>query len=193
MSYRTYTTTAIVCGSYDRNQADRSFRLFTESFGLLFATARSVREERSRQRYALQDFSKLQVSLVKGKGGWRIGSVIDHGNAFLQAPNQAARIQIVRLVRVVNRYVHGPEEAGNLFPLLCKALHALGTGQVAFPENYAQGVELQLLYRLGYIAPLPQWQTWIESPVQQFDHEWEPDFAAAVQTMVQTAGDVSQL
>lgn len=193
MSYRTYTTMAIVCGSYDRNQADRSYRLFTESFGLLFATARSVREERSRQRYALQDFSQIQVSLVKGRAGWRIGSVIDQGNAFLQAPDQAARIQIVRLVRVVNRYVHGPEEAGNLFPLLRDALQDLGAGRVAFPENYAQGVELQLLYRLGYIAPLPQWQVWVDAPVQRFDHAWNPALAAAVQAMVRTAGDVSQL
>lgn len=193
MSYRTYTTAAIVCGSYDRYQSDRTYRLFTESFGLLFATARSVREERSRQRYALQDFSLLQVSLVKGRAGWRIGSVIDQGNVFLQAPDQAARIQIVRLIRILNRYVHGPEEAGDIFPLLHTALQALGTGTISFPENYARGVELQVLYRLGYIAPLPQWQTWVDASVQRFDHAWDPALAAAVQTMVQTADDVSQL
>lgn len=193
MAYRTYTTAAIVCGSYDRNQSDRTYRLFTESFGLLFATARSVREERSRQRYALQDFSRIQVSLVKGRSGWRIGSVIDQGNPFSRAPDQASRIQIVHLVRLLNRYVHGPEEADELFPLLANALQALGDGEVLFPENYARGVELQVLYRLGYIAPLPQWQRWVESPVQQFDHEWDAALTAAVQTMVQTAGDVSQL
>lgn len=193
MSYRTYTTTAIVCGSYDRYQADRTFRLFTESFGLLYATARSVREERSKQRYALQDFSLLQVSLVKGRAGWRIGSVIELGNVFLQAPDQAARIQIVRLVRILNRYVQGPEEAGDIFPLFYTSLLSLGAGKVSYPEQYARGVELQILYRLGYIAPMPQWQRLVESPLQQFDHEWDPALSAAVQAMVQTAGDVSQL
>jgi|AntRauTorckE6833_2_1112554.scaffolds.fasta_scaffold00666_4 recombinational DNA repair protein (RecF pathway) len=193
MSYRTYTTAAVVCGSYERQQADKTYRLFTESFGLLFATARSVREERSRQRYALQDFSFLHVSLVKGKAGWRIGSVIDQGNVFLQAPNQAARIEIVRLIRMINRYVHGPEEADSLFPLLRKALQSLGSGQVTFPENYARGIELQILYRLGYIAPSPQWQEWVEAPAHRFDHSWDAALSAAVQAMVQTADNVSQL
>ena len=63
MSYQTYTTEALVCGTYDRNTADRSYRLFARELGMLFADARSVRLEKSRQRMALSDFSLVRVSL----------------------------------------------------------------------------------------------------------------------------------
>ena len=72
MSYQTYITDAVVVGSYASNTADKSYLLFTKRAGMLYATARSVREERSKQRYALQDFSHITVTLVKGKGGWCI-------------------------------------------------------------------------------------------------------------------------
>ena len=38
---------------------------------MVLAAARSVREEKSRQRYALQEFALVRVSLIKGKSGWR--------------------------------------------------------------------------------------------------------------------------
>lgn len=56
MAYETYTTEALVCGTFNRNTADRSYLLFTREAGMLYADARSVREERSRQRYALRTF-----------------------------------------------------------------------------------------------------------------------------------------
>lgn len=82
MAYVTYTTDAIVCGTYDRNTADRSYRLFTRELGMLYADARSVRLEKSKQRQALQDFSLIKVSLVKGKAGWKIGSVSEVQNYY---------------------------------------------------------------------------------------------------------------
>ena len=74
---------------------------------MVFATARSVREERSKQRYALQDFSCIRVSLVKGKSGWRIGSVEALGNPFLRAESRALRGSISYVVTQLRRYVHG--------------------------------------------------------------------------------------
>ncbi|MEX2341217.1 MAG: recombination protein O N-terminal domain-containing protein, partial [Candidatus Paceibacterota bacterium] len=82
MSYKTYTTEAIVCGSRVNNTSDKSFLLFTKDAGMLWAAAKSVREERSRQRFALQDFSLIRASLIKGKSGWRIGSVESDRNYF---------------------------------------------------------------------------------------------------------------
>ena len=80
MAYATYTTQALVCGTFDRNTADRSYRLFTREFGMVWADARSVRLEKSKQRSALTDFSVVRISLVRGKAGWKIGSVIAQQN-----------------------------------------------------------------------------------------------------------------
>lgn len=39
---------------------------------MLYASAKSVREERSKQRYALQEFSHARVTLVRGRSGWKV-------------------------------------------------------------------------------------------------------------------------
>src|SRR6056297_1890561 len=98
MAYVTYTTDALVCGTFDRNTADRSYRLFTRELGMLYADARSARKENSKQRQALQDFSLIRVSLVKGKGGWKIGSVTEVKNYYACAINQAARGSVVKVI-----------------------------------------------------------------------------------------------
>lgn len=115
MSYVTYTTDALVCGTYDRNTTDRSYRLFTRELGMLYADARSVRKESSRQRHALQDFSYIRISLVKGKGGWKIGSVTERCNYYGQAVNKPARGSVVRITRLIRRFVTGEEMHQSLF------------------------------------------------------------------------------
>lgn len=115
MAYVTYTTTAIVCGTFDRQTADRSYRLFTRELGMLYADARSVRTEKSKQRQALQDFSLIKVSLVKGKTGWRIGSVSEIKNYYTSAVDKDARGSVVKLVRYGRRFLTGEETQSQLF------------------------------------------------------------------------------
>jgi hypothetical protein len=119
--------------------------------------------------------------------------VIDIDNPFLRADTQHERIAIVRVVRLVNRYIHGESESRELYDILQEAIRALGAGAVNHPDAYSRGVELQLLYQLGYIAPAAKWQEWVRAPLDAFDHEWDAQLTAAVQSMVRTAADVSQL
>jgi len=86
-----------------QNTSDKSFLLFTRDNGMLFATAKSVREEVSKQRQALQDFSRIRVSLVKGKTGWRIGSVESLRNDFSAAYDRETRGSVVSLYRLLRR------------------------------------------------------------------------------------------
>ena len=155
-AYVTYTTSALVVGTFHRYTADCSHLLFTERAGMLYATARSVREERSRQRYALQDFSLVRVSLVRGKSGWRVGSVEPRYNYYHQAADRAARGSVVSLCRLLRRFVHGEEPVPELFSYLLGALSVLAESvpHRAFVE---QVVAVQVLAFLGYVdtATLP--------------------------------------
>jgi DNA repair protein RecO len=150
MAYETYTTEALVCGSKDRNTADRSYLLFSSEAGMLFATARSVREERSRQRYALQDFSLVRVSLVKGKRDWRIGSVEARRNFYHDAVDKAARGSITSLFRLLRRFVQGEAADHKFFDETIEALDLLchDTSRRQFVQRV---LELQLLTTLGYV------------------------------------------
>jgi DNA repair protein RecO len=150
MAYVTYTTEAIVCGTYDRNTADRSYRLFTRELGMLYADARSVRKEESKQRQALSDFSHIKVSLVKGKGGWKIGSVVEIKNYYGYAVDQAARGSVVKIIRLIRRFVTGEEAQASLFDEYIKALDFFSTEhseRKCFEHVFMQ----RILAQLGYI------------------------------------------
>jgi recombinational DNA repair protein (RecF pathway) len=151
MSYQTYITDAVVVGSYASNTADKSYLLFTERAGMLYATARSVREERSKQRYALQDFSHIMVTLVKGKAGWRVGSVESHKNFYADAVSRLARGSVVRLTKTLRRYVHGEVPDENLYHTYIEALTLLST-ECEARTAYERCAEVRLLSHLGYVA-----------------------------------------
>lgn len=184
MSYKTYTTEAFVCGSNNSNTSDKSYLLFTKDSGMLWASARSVREERSKQRYALQDFSRIRVSLVKGKSGWRIGSAEALGNAFMQVESRRQRGLINFVVAQLRRYVHGEvsitEVYDDVFEILTQS-----TRFEAESILVQQLFLVRLLSELGYIAPETTWEAIVTAPsvaesVTCYDKTMEKAIAKAV-------------
>lgn len=150
MAYQTYTTEAFVCGVFNRNTADRSCLLLTREAGMLFADVKSAREERSRQRYGIQEFSLIRVSLVRGKRGWRAGSTQALGNFYHRAADQAARGSVVRVFRLLRRFYQGEEPHPELFDYLKRALTKLsGEGISRTTDELA--TEIMVLVELGYV------------------------------------------
>lgn len=150
MTYVTYTTKALVCGTFNRNTADCSYLLFTREVGMLVATARSVREERSRQRYSLQDFSLIYVSLIKGKSGWKIGSIEAQKNYYHLATDKTTRGNITSLTRLLRRFVKGEGAEPYLFDYVVMAFDELSN---VVQENsfVLMVVQVHILAILGYV------------------------------------------
>ncbi len=117
---------------------------------MLFATARSVREEASKQRCALQDFSHVRVSLVKGKGGWRVGSVEVLRNDFSEARDREVRGSVVAIYRLLRRFIRGEEASLELYDFVVLAL-----AEVQKTHSKRRLVDLfiqiHLLSLLGYV------------------------------------------
>lgn len=151
MSYLTYTTDALVCGAYNQNTADRTFRLFTKEAGMLYATAKSVREERSRQRYALQEFSQIRVSLVKGKNTWKIGSVEAYLNDYTRATSREARGSVAIVYRTLRRFIHGEEASAELFDF-CQDILALLVTDISRRSLFELCAQVWILQKLGYLS-----------------------------------------
>lgn len=122
---------------------------------MLYATARSVREERSRQRYALQDFSILSATLIKGKGGWRIGSIETLMNPFMEAKSRGARGSVVKLTKLLRRYVHGEMLEPSLYIDFVTAVKFASSEPTIPRELLDLYLSVRLLSHLGYTA-LPQ-------------------------------------
>lgn len=152
MSYQTYITEALICGSFDSNTADKSYLLFTKLAGMIYASARSVREERSRQRFALQDFGIVTVSLIKGKTGWRIGSVQSEGNFFASAPNRLVRGSVVRMFKFLRRFAGAEEPEPVLYDEFCIGIKYLTQPHVENRTLIEEILQTRMLYHLGYIA-----------------------------------------
>jgi recombinational DNA repair protein (RecF pathway) len=157
MSYATYTTDALVCGAFDRNTADRSYLLFTREAGMLYAEAKSVREERSKQRYALQEFSQIRISLIKGKHTWKVGSVEATHNDYARAISREARGSVALVYKLLRRYIRGEEASPALYDYCVEALARL-TGEVTERSLLELMVQVNILRRLGYVdeAAIPE-------------------------------------
>ena len=194
MSYHMYTTDALVCGCYERNGADRTVLLLTEALGMVYATARSIREERSRQRTALQEFSIARVSLINGRAGWRVGSVEAGPNAFLAADNRRTRAHIVRIIRLLRRYVHGELETAAIYTLATTAIVALADNRVSFPDTYTDVVLYRMLYELGYIAPTEAEHSLVNDPIESLPaRTYTTEMLQGVRQAVRAAATTSQL
>lgn len=193
MSYKTYTTEAIVCGSVHHNTSDKNYLLFTKDAGMVWASARSVREERSKQRCALQDFSHIRVSLIKGKSGWRVGSVESYGNAFMDAESRMQRGRVNFTVAQLRRYVHGEIPLPKVYD---DAFELMQSMETAAEQNIQvqQIFSVRLLAELGYIAPAVAWVDIVTAPsIADALEVYSNDKVSAVTSAIQMGMQASHL
>lgn len=195
MAHVMYITDALVCGSKNHNTADKNYLLFTREHGMLWGTARSVREERSKQRYALQDFSLIRVSLIHGKSGWRIGSTEAIDNPFLRASGRRARGGVTHLVKMLRRYVHGEQPLPAAFDDIEHTLATIALlddiEQITAWQNVAV---VRLLHTLGYVAPRETLIPLITAPSVAAAYAlYAPAHAALIDSVIAQAGEVSHL
>lgn len=192
MAYTTYITEAIVCGTKSRNTADSSYLLFTREAGMLYADARSVREERSRQRFALQDFSRIRVTLIRGKSGWRIGSVEPLENFYRVAVSKEARGSVVELVRFLRRFVHGEEAHESLYDYFVVALSEVGK-KLEVRACVVSAIQLYLLESLGYVAEDVVPSVLRETPPHLLGEHCTPNLQTTITRIIDTAVTASHL
>lgn len=146
--YQKYYTEALVLGSREQGESDRVFTLFTKDFGLVRARASAVRTENSRMRYALQHYSHVQVGLVRGKRGWRLGGATALGERMALE----GTVTFARTARLVLRLVAGEERNDYLFAALSEAHSALSkSSQGALPTIEIVCVA-RILFALGYLS-----------------------------------------
>ena len=158
MAYQTYITEALVCGKNDSQSADRSFLLFTREAGMLYAHAKSVREERSKQRYALQECSHIRATLVRGKAGWKIIGAEPIQNFYARTETREARAFLRNIVLLLRRVVHGETSYSHIFDDI---VSACGKSDMYPPTKLEYVLTLRILHALGYIAPTPLYESFL--------------------------------
>lgn len=151
MSYHIYHTEALILGGSMRGEGDRLLYCYTKAFGLVLAHAKSVREGRSKLRYALQTFAHVEIDLVSGKSGWRLISARPV-NSFRDSWSHAEKRRILaRQAQLLRRLIQGEEQHEKLFDDVLFGVHFLHDLAL---DTYLPEAELlmvvRLLDQLGY-------------------------------------------
>ncbi len=150
MAHHIYHTRGLILGSVSTRESNKYYRIFTEELGLVGATAQAVRKLSSKLRYTLQDFSWINVDLVRGREVWRITSALpEEKNSVVFQENQ---VLLARVCALVARLVHGEEQNNILFGELSGVTNFLRNEIV--PPNLALSFEtlatMRILTHLGY-------------------------------------------
>lgn len=126
--------------------------IYTEELGLVHASAKSAREERSKLRPHLLPGTRGTYSLVKGKAEWRVTGAHGCRNTYYETPERAAHSCAARVFALVRQFVHGEGKDEGLFSALWEFLHSLPT-LAAEDVRIAEYVAvLRILAALGYVA-----------------------------------------
>jgi len=156
-----YETNAFVLKNTPHGEADALLHLFTEELGLVVATAQGIRYEKSKLRFATQKLSYAHVSLVRGKGIWRLTNAVPIESNFTDLKQEIV-LSITRILRLVERLVAGESGDQKLFSIVVSGVNFLKS--ISEREGYnidlvldAEAVVvLRILNRLGYIGSSEQ-------------------------------------
>ncbi len=144
MSHEIYTTKGFVISSSSKGESDKNFSIFTRDLGLIRATAQGVRKMESKLRFALQDFSFSEISVVMTKAGWRLV-----GATFLDSfSKNAVKIKSLRLLKKLSAE---DEPNENLFDDILKSFYFIDSHKL---DSNEKGLEIliiiKILNALGY-------------------------------------------
>jgi len=134
--YHLYHTDAFVLGGTPSGEGSKTISLFTRELGFLVASAQSVREERSKLRYGLQDFSYSEITLVRGKEFWRVTNAALKENIFQAlVGSREARRMVGRIFALLRRLLAGEEKNEPLFVAVLEGLQFIKSGNSPFPKG----------------------------------------------------------
>jgi DNA repair protein RecO (recombination protein O) len=170
MAHHIYTTDAFVLDSQLSGEADRYYTLFTKELGLIRATARGVRLQKSKLRYSLQDFSRSTISLVRGKEVWRITSARINDSLFARYREDKAVLHLVaQITTLLRRLLGGEEKNEELFTLISDGISFLEQKSYSAQElKYLEIIiVLRILNNLGYLRHVEEFKLFLREPLTE--------------------------
>lgn len=175
MAHHIYTTEGFVLDSFPFGEANSYLYIFTRELGLIGASARSVREIKSKLRYGLQDFCQSTVSLVRGKREWKITSALPKKNFHHQFVGDENKFLVcAHALSLIKKLVAGEEKNEALFDIVQSGFYFLEENtltkeEVSFFECILM---LRIVSNLGYLTSEPDLKFFAEST------EWNRELLA---------------
>jgi len=135
-------------------EANKMLSIYTREMGLVWAAAQGIRLHKSKLRFTLQDFSYVNVDLVRGKELWRVTSA-RHVTSFPYARCSTQSLLLIsRVSKLLERLCNGENPSENIFDDFIQALYLLDDENIS--SSNKEALELHLVLRimnsLGYIG-----------------------------------------
>jgi recombinational DNA repair protein (RecF pathway) len=119
---------------------------------LVVAAVQGVRKSGSKLAMQLSEYAYVSVDLVRGKEVWRLVTIVQIENPFLEngtkTPLELGR-SYVRTLNAVERFCQGEEEHEELFKHLVSCLHAVHASGID-PKSFDTLSLWKVLVLLGY-------------------------------------------
>ena len=146
-----YRTEAFVLSRQPIREHDASIVLATVDFGIIRARAMGVRKPGSKMAIGLQTFTQSEITLIRGKEGWRLTGALPIKNWAGELTFEA-RPRAARVCELMQRLSHGEEAEPRLYE------EALAFAE-ALPSLHGEGQDsaeclaaLRVLHILGHDA-----------------------------------------
>lgn len=149
-----YHTHGFILSSRNRGEANKMLTIYTREMGLVHAAVQGVRLHKSKLRFTLQDFSYVNVDLVRGKELWRVTSAKHISSFPFARSSTSSLILMTRVSQLLERLCTGESPNENIFDDFIQALYLLDDQSIS--SNSREALELHLILRimnnLGYIG-----------------------------------------
>ena len=161
-----YHTHGFIVSSRNTGEANKMLTIYTREMGLVRAAVQGVRLHKSKLRFALQDFSYVNVDLVRGKEVWRVTSAKNISSFVLARSDKASVVIMMRVASLLDRFfgVESPNE--DVFDDIIQSFHLLDNDDVS--PSTKEALEIHLVLRimnsLGYIGDSEILSKYLSSP-----------------------------
>lgn len=143
-----YVTRAIVLGRYAARESGVMLTLLTEDLGLVRAKAEGLRKPGAKLASALQTLCECDVTLIRGRDGWRLAGALLTENRF-RTLSPDARSRAARVASLFLRLMPPDAHEAGFFALYTDFLKELGDSPVETQDTAECMAALSLLIMLG--------------------------------------------
>ncbi len=163
MSYHIYTTNGIILKRMGFGEANILLYVLTADLGLIIASARSARLAVSKLRPALQEYAHVSISVIHGKGGWKVTNVVEKNNFYFDLPEHGKKV-LARIASTLLQMIPGESEAPEIFQTVVSGLEFLKTVPEKDISEFEPLAVLRILYELGYVVSDETAEIFVKEP-----------------------------
>lgn len=164
-----YHTHGFILGSRNMGEANKMLSIYTREMGLVRCAVQGIRLNKSKLRFALQDFSYVKVDLVRGRDLWRVTSASSINSFSHARTDKQSLLLIARISKLIERLCDGEEANEKIFDDFIQSLYLMDDEQIQTEKREA--LELHLVLRimntLGYVGDSEILSDYLELPFNQ--------------------------